>query len=168
LYQTSSGKKLFIITAIACLGIAQLSSWLVETHIARNTTHKVTSFFYCTHIRNLGGIFGIMQGKGWIFGLISLVFLIGLLVYVLRNDNCRRFEYLCFGFVVGGGMSNILDRLIYGSVIDFIDIKGIPYWKYIFNIADIFIHLGIWPVIVAALFSPPIDESPARAGRAEA
>jgi signal peptidase II len=46
----------------------------------------------------------------------------------------------------------VLDRLIYGSVIDFIDVQGIPYWHYVFNTADVMIHLGIWPMLAIGLW----------------
>ena len=64
------------------------------------------------------------------------------------HPTLERYEYICFGFVVGGGAGNITDRLIYGSVIDFIDIQQIPFWHYVFNTADVMIHLGIWPLLI--------------------
>ncbi|MEC7765651.1 MAG: signal peptidase II, partial [Pseudomonadota bacterium] len=66
-----------------------------------------------------------------------------------------RYEYICFGFIVGGGGSNILDRLVYGSVIDFINIQQIPYWNYIFNTADLMVHVGIWPMLILSFLVQP-------------
>jgi signal peptidase II len=47
-----------------------------------------------------------------------------------------------------------LDRVIYGSVIDFIDVQNIPLWNYIFNTADLMIHVGIWPMLALSLYLP--------------
>ena len=44
--------------------------------------------------------------------------------------------------------------LAYGAVIDFIDIQGIPRWNYIFNTADVAIHVGLWPLAIGTLVSP--------------
>jgi signal peptidase II len=69
------------------------------------------------------------------------------------SKTIQRYEYICFGFIVGGGASNILDRLVYGSVIDFIDIQHIPYWNYIFNTADMMVHVGIWPMLILSFWA---------------
>ena len=134
------------------LGLAQISSYLVDRFIEQERSIIMNGFLHLTHVRNLGGIFGIFQGKGWIFAAVSILFLAGLVVYVCKDKTLMKFEYYCYAAIVGGGLSNIVDRLIYGSVIDFIDIQGIPYWNYIFNIADVMIHIGIWPLVMFSLF----------------
>ena len=80
------------------------------------------------------------------------------MAYLWFGNSVRRYEYVCFGFIVGGGASNILDRLIYGSVIDFIDIQHIPYWNYVFNTADVMVHVGIWPMLILSFFIEPIKQ----------
>lgn len=138
--------------ALVCLSISQLSSFLVEQTIAQGDSHVISSFLYFTHIRNMGGVFGMAQGHGWLFALFSVALILGLVVYLWRSQHVRTYEFICFGLVAGGGLSNILDRLIYGSVIDFIDVKGIPYWHYVFNTADTFIHMGLWPMLFISIF----------------
>ena len=71
-----------------------------------------------------------------------------------RNSALNRLERVCLGLIVGGGFSNVLDRVLHGSVIDFIDVRGIPHWHYIFNTADVLIHLGIWPLVLYYLLAP--------------
>jgi len=141
----------FFCASIAVLILAQASSFLVETRIEQGHSLRIFSWLHFTHIRNMGGIFGILQGKGWLFTTMSLIVLMGLMWFVARIQGMRMFEYACYGMIVGGGMSNILDRLIYGSVVDFIDVRGIAYWKYIFNTADVMIHLGIWPLVLFSI-----------------
>jgi len=138
--------------ALVSLSISQFSSYVVEQTIAQGDSRVISSFLHFTHIRNMGGVFGMAQGHGWIFALFSIAQIAGLITYLWRSRQVRVYEFICFGLVAGGGMSNILDRLIYGSVIDFIDVKGIPYWHYVFNTADTFIHIGLWPMLFISIF----------------
>jgi len=153
------GKILFTVIALGGLALCQLGSYLIETHTVRNAPIRVFDFLYVTHVRNMGGIFGIFQGKGWIFALISVLLIVALTIYVYRS-YFNTFEYFLFGLIVAGGSSNILDRIVYGSVIDFIDVRGIAFWQYIFNTADVMIHIGVWPLLIYSFFNPEENDVP--------
>lgn len=142
----------FTAIVLSVLALAQLVGYWVNSNIEQNTTVEWSSLIHFTHIRNHGGVFGMLQGMGWIFAIISIALLLGVSAYLWFSPGIRRYEYICFGFIVGGGTSNILDRFIYGSVIDFIDIQHIPYWNYVFNTADVMIHVGIWPLLFYSFF----------------
>ncbi len=142
----------FAVISAACLALSQLGSYLVNTRIPLGDSVEISSVLHFTHIRNLGGVFGMAQGQGWIFAVFSVVLITALVIYLLRGRQVRVYEFLCFGFIAGGGLSNVLDRLVYGSVIDFIDVRGIPFWHYIFNTADTFVHIGLWPMLFIGLF----------------
>ncbi|PCH61557.1 MAG: signal peptidase II [SAR86 cluster bacterium] len=145
--------SLFAGIALVVMLLSQAIGYWVNTTIELHTTVEVNSLIHFTHIRNYGGVFGMLQGSGWVFGIISIALLIAVTAYLWISDSIKRYEYLCFGFIVGGGSSNILDRYFYGSVIDFIDIQHIPYWNYIFNTADVMVHVGIWPLLFFSLFA---------------
>jgi signal peptidase II len=149
---------LFATVVLATITAAQFSSFLVNTRIPENTTVEISSILHLTHIRNHGGVFGMLQGSGWVFAGISFLLLLAVLGYLCKAEQVARYEYLCFGFITGGGASNILDRFIYGSVVDFIDVQHIPFWHYVFNTADVFIHIGIWPLLLIGLFFHPPDK----------
>ena len=144
---------LFALIAVATLAFAQLIGYAVYNAIPENSTVVINSLVHFTHIRNHGGVFGMLQGSGWLFALISALLLAGVTVYLTLGPEIQRYEYVCFGFIVGGGASNVLDRLIYGSVIDFIDIQHIPYWNYVVKTADVMVHVGIWPMLLLGLFA---------------
>lgn len=140
------------ISRFACISVltllaSQASSYLVNARIGLGETVVINQFLHFTHIRNMGGVFGVLQGHGWVFGLVSFILVAALVIYLLRSRQTQAYEYICFAFIVGGGASNILDRLIYGSVVDFINVQQIPYWHYIFNTADVMIHVGLWPML---------------------
>jgi len=144
---------IFLAIAVTCLSLSQLSSWLVNSSLSIGSSVAVVDgVFNVTHVRNLGGVFGMAQGKGWLFALFSIALISVLCWYLVKGKQVRQYEFIFFGFVAGGGISNILDRLIYGSVVDFIDIRAIPFWNYVFNTADVFIHVGLWPLLFIGLF----------------
>ncbi|ALO47062.1 signal peptidase II [Pseudohongiella spirulinae] len=152
-----SGRKaelrLFGVIAACCLLLSQFSSWAINASLAQGESRVlIDGLLQFTHIRNLGGVFGMAQGMGWLFAIFSIGLIAGLGWYLARGRDVRLYEFIFFGFVAGGGISNILDRFVYGSVVDFIDVLGIPYWNYIFNTADVFIHIGLWPVLFIGLF----------------
>ena len=139
---------IFIVISISVLLLCQAIGLWVNNTIPQNTTLELSRLIHFTHLRNFGGVFGLAQGSGWLFGLISIGLLVVVLAYLIFSPTLERYEYICLGFVVGGGASNITDRLVYGSVIDFIDLQQIPFWHYVFNTADVMIHLGIWPLLI--------------------
>lgn len=146
--ETKTSNMLFFTTIVlAVLTLSQLIGYWVNSTIPQNTTVEWNSLVHFTHIRNHGGVFGMLQGMGGVFAAISIGLLIAVSAYLWLSPSIKRYEYICFGFIVGGGASNILDRFIYGSVIDFINIQHIPYWNYIFNTADVMVHVGIWPLL---------------------
>ncbi|MEQ8313167.1 MAG: signal peptidase II [Gammaproteobacteria bacterium] len=149
----------FFATAVSALLLSQAIGFWVNSNIPVNTTMELNSLIHFTHIRNFGGVFGLAQGSGWLFGLVSIAILVGVIAYLWLGKTLQRFEYICFGFIVGGGASNILDRLVHGSVIDFIDIQHIPYWNYVFNTADVMIHLGIWPMLLLSILAARSSDS---------
>ncbi|MGI9249760.1 MAG: signal peptidase II [Pseudohongiellaceae bacterium] len=141
----------FALVASLSLALAQAIGYWVNIAIPQYSTVELNSLIHLTHIRNFGGVFGLLQGSGWLFALISAMLLGGIIVYLALGRTVRHYEYICFGFIVGGGASNILDRLVYGSVIDYIDIQHIPWWHYVFNVADVMVHLGIWPLLLLSI-----------------
>ena len=138
--------------AVAALSLSQLLNFYVFRFIPESQSWKLNRWIFMTHIRNHGGVFGIFQGKAWLFTTFSALLLIFLIGFLLKSEKVKRFEYICFGFILGGGFSNILDRFFYGSVIDYFDVRGIPHWHYIFNLADVMIHVGLWSMVLISLF----------------
>jgi signal peptidase II len=153
----------FCLTALLVLALSQLSSYLVDSRLAVGDTYIVNAFLHITHVRNIGGTFGLFPGHGFIFAGLSVVIMIVCSIAFLNSKPTHWIQAMLFGFIIGGGAANVADRLIRGSVVDFINVQGIPHWQYIFNTADVFIHLGIWPtLLIGFLYARKEDAS--RAG----
>ena len=150
---TNRHLRAFAVTAVLVLAIAQAASYLVNRFLPLHDTYVVNSILHLTHIRNTGGVFGIFPGNSVLFAATSTLIVVGLTIYLLKSPSTALYHYVCSGIIVGAAVSNICDRLIYGSVVDFIDVQRVPGWHYIFNIADVAIHVGLWPLLLGTLVS---------------
>ena len=111
----------------------------------------IKGFFNITHVRNYGAGFSILQNARLFLSLVSIVaivVLVYLLVITKKKNTLTSMSYL---MVISGALGNLLDRLRQGYVVDFLDFK-IFGWDYpVFNVADIFITIGCFLLIIISL-----------------
>lgn len=136
--------------AIAVLAADQYTKSLVRTHLLPGeSVYFIPHFLKWTYERNIHGAFGLFGN--------SPVLLIGMAIVVLvlfwfsfREAAARSLVVrIAFGMIVGGAIGNIVDRLHYGYVIDFIDFYRI--WPNIFNVGDSCITIGVGLLLLASL-----------------
>lgn len=132
------------ITLIIIL-IDQITKFLINANFQLNQSFPlIKNILHLTYIQNFGAGFGILQNQQWILIFVSL-FVIGVIYYYI--DRIKEKEILLqvlVGFVLGGTIGNLIDRLIYGFVIDFLDFRIWP----VFNIADSFVTIGVIGLII--------------------
>ena len=94
---------------------------------------------------NTGISYGLFSGGGdfqkWILISLSILIIIFLLSFI-RNESSI-LSKLSISFIIGGALGNVLDRFTYGAVVDFISLHAKGFSWYIFNIADMFIVVGV-------------------------
>ena len=90
--------------------------------------------------------FGMMKDHRWVFMVFSSIAIIALLVYLFRFRPKSRWMQISMAFIIGGGIGNMIDRIILGYVVDFIDFTLINFA--VFNIADSFVCIGAGMMIV--------------------
>lgn len=103
-----------------------------------------------TYIQNRGMAMGMLADHRWVFMVLSVVMIAGIILYVIFAKNARRLPVCILAAILGGGIGNMIDRFAYGYVVDFIDVKLLPFWKWIFNVADMFVTVGA--VLLAVIF----------------
>lgn len=107
---------------------------------------EISGIFDLTMVWNRGVSFGIGQSEGimrWVLVALTTAIAIGFFVWLLRVG--RKWTGLALALVVGGAIGNVIDRVLFGAVVDFLDFSGIwhPYFfNYVFNIADAAICVG--------------------------
>ncbi len=104
----------------------------------------IKNFFHLTYVTNDGIAFGMnIPGGGYFFTIIAL-FLTGLLIWYLWQSRSKAFLLrLSLAVILAGAMGNLVDRVLYGKVVDFLDFMIGSYHWYIFNIADSAVTVGI-------------------------
>ncbi len=114
----------------------------------RETLPIIPGFLHFTLTKNPGITFGLLQGKTFIVTLIPAITIIfGIWWYVFKAED--RFTRFIISLIIGGGAGNLIDRLQYGYVIDFIDVRGV--WPFIFNFADMCVVIGFSLLILKLL-----------------
>ncbi|MDO4536961.1 MAG: signal peptidase II [Coriobacteriales bacterium] len=116
------------------------------------------------HVENTGAAFSMGEGAGPLFVLIALVFLAGAAIFVWRTDDMPLRLAGAVGLVAGGGIGNMIDRIMNGSVTDFFATAFIDFP--VFNVADICVTVGIVCVVIGFWLWDGLGESdePYRSG----
>ena len=151
---------LWLIPIAAVIGLDQLTKWLVVTNMnyveaPPHSIPVIDGILNFTYIHNDGAAMGILDDHRWVFMVASTLAIIAICVFmfVYYNKYYHPFLYLSLSFIVGGGIGNMIDRTALGYVVDFIDVRFIPFWEWIFNVADSFVCVGCAMVILYILIS---------------
>jgi signal peptidase II len=169
-------KLLFLTAGIVFLVDQLTKAWIfknlpLDSYFYPDSIRVIEDFFYIVHIGNEGAAWGMFSGKsGWL-ALFAVVALYA--IYKIRHtlELHRRIMQFSFGLLIGGIIGNLVDRLIHGHVIDFLDFHLpfqipwiMPTGRYpSFNIADCGIVIGVFLYIGVSFFSPG-DNNPDRDG----
>lgn len=118
------------------------------------TDPVIPGFFNLAHVLNKGAAFGFLNNPDsnwqiWFFAAIT-VFAVGFIYYLLTTaDKGDRFFIWGLGLVLGGALGNLIDRMRFGFVVDFLDFYVGDYHWPAFNVADIAITCGAFAIIVS-------------------
>lgn len=140
---------MIIILSIIFIIIDQLSKIIIVNNLTNNKSIEVIkSFFYLTYTNNKGAAFSILTGRRILLILVALI-VIGVLIYYVRKNKIEgKVNKIALSLVIGGSIGNLIDRILRGAVVDFIDVKIFGYNFPIFNLADTFIVIGVFLLII--------------------
>ena len=153
-----SGRRPLLVSVVGVVVILdQVVKALVRPRLELHESIDVISgFFSLTRVHNTGAAFGLMNNidfplKAAVLALLQTAALIGLTVYVAMLAPHQRLTRLGLSFVIGGAIGNLIDRVIYGYVLDFFDFYrgGWHFWA--FNVADAAINIGVALMILDML-----------------
>jgi len=126
--------------------VDQASKLLITGTMTLNHSIPVLAgIFHITYIRNPGAAFGIMANRTTVFIAISLLVIAGIIVFYYKQGAKRGIIPSSLGLIAGGALGNLVDRVRFGEVIDFLDFRVWP----IFNLADSVIVVGSALLVLA-------------------
>jgi signal peptidase II len=115
---------------------------------------RITGFLDFAMVWNYGISFGLLAGDSplarWGLSVVALAVVVGLLIWLRRND--RGLIAGGVGLIIGGAIGNVIDRLRFGAVADFLHFYAGQYSFWVFNVADSAISIGVMLLIVDSLF----------------
>ena len=133
--------------------IDQVSKYyIINVFEFQNEAIYLSSFLNLQLIWNEGIAFGLLSFENDLYYnsiTFVIIIVISILLFLIKNDD--QYSYF-YSIIVGGALGNLIDRIRYSSVPDFIDFHISNFHWFVFNIADIFVSLGVICLIVAEIF----------------
>lgn len=137
--------------AAAIVALDQWTKWLVRRDLPLYASKdSILGIFHITHVENTGGAWSMFSGQLWLFIGVMALFVALIVVLIWKQWLKKPFEWWCLAAILGGGIGNLIDRLANGRVTDMIclDFVNFP----VFNVADCFITVGCFALIVYVIF----------------
>lgn len=140
--------------AIIVLLIDQITKWSILKYLEIGERIVIWDpWFAILSHRNRGAAWGMLEGQMWIFFVVTIVVIIGILYFYFKEAKGKPLYQICLMLLLGGALGNFIDRLFRGEVVDFIDVL-IPIIHYefpIFNIADSALTIAVIMLIIAII-----------------
>ncbi len=138
------------------LVLDQITKYIIRTHVQLyDTVTVIPGFFNITYVRNKGAAFGILSSlpefwRSAFFIAVTIVAVAAIIALIIKTTD--RLPVYAFSLIAGGAMGNLIDRIRYGEVVDFIQwyVKS-HYWPS-FNVADSAITIGVVLLAIEMLF----------------
>ena len=138
--------------SLLVLALDQATKWVVDHSMRVYESIELAPFFQLTYLRNQGAAFSFLSNAGgwqrWFFVALSVVFSAGITYWLVRMPPGRHWEAAAWSLVLGGAVGNLIDRVLFGYVIDFLDVFYAQWHWPAFNVADSAITIGIVMLLV--------------------
>lgn len=142
-------KLKIIISSIILLIIDIVIKLIISNKLILNESICViNNFFYITYVKNTGVAWSILSGKINLIIIITLIIISVLIIYIFNKKNYSILEIISYSMILSGSIGNLIDRIIYGYVIDYLDFNILGYNYPIFNFADMCIVIGIILILI--------------------
>lgn len=144
-------KKLAIISLV-CIIIDQIIKVVITTNVEfAHSINVINNFFRITYLQNTGAAWSILSGNRILLIIVTIIAL-GIIYYVfLKNKKIKNYESILLGLLLGGIIGNLIDRVRFGYVIDYLDFNIFSYHYPVFNFADICIVISIIILVIISL-----------------
>jgi len=165
-----AGRLPYLGLALLALALDRGTKILVEAHLDRSRSVEVIpGFFDLTYVRNPGGVFGILRNldegiRSALFTIFPAIAIVFIAAYAAHLPASRKLAQASLALILGGAAGNLVDRLRYGQVIDFLDVYWRDYHWPAFNLADSAICIGVGMLILETVLAREEPAPDAAAG----
>ena len=146
--------RLEVAVAAGIVVVDQITKALVRAHVPLyDTVPVVSGILNLTHVRNSGAAFGFLNAvefpyKSAILALVATAAFVGIAFYAARTATDERVARFGLAMILAGAVGNLIDRLVFGSVVDFVDVVFGSWHFWAFNVADSAITLGVIAMMI--------------------
>ena len=147
-----TAKEYILYTAIIAIGIIldQLTKILSSKFLSKvETVPIIRNVLHLTYVENRGAAFGMLKDHRWVFMVTSTVMILALLAYLYLGFSENMLYTVSISMIISGGIGNMIDRTLFGYVVDFIDFRLINFA--VFNGADSFVCVGAGILMLALI-----------------
>ena len=144
-------KKIVMLICCAVLIVADQLTKLWATSSLQDVTSKdfIPGLIDFRYVENRGAAFGMLQNHRWVF-IIPTVIIVLVCLYILLFKNIKNFLFnTAIVLIIAGGIGNLIDRIYFGYVIDFINFTFVDF--YVFNIADCCVVVSVCLLVLYSL-----------------
>jgi signal peptidase II len=138
-----------LLIVLSIIAIDQITKYLVISYLTPSDSIEIFPFLHLVIVRNTGAAFGMFRNFGSTFFVGISVLAVIFIVYLLIKSS---YNFIGLSLVLGGAIGNLIDRILYGKVVDFIDFSIGKFHWYTFNIADSSLTVGIIVIFLISLF----------------
>lgn len=118
--------------------------------VVNESINIINNFFSLTYVKNTGAAWSILSGKQFFLIIVTIIVIIFLLIYLYKMKNYSSLDIIGYSLLLAGALGNLIDRIFYGYVIDYLDFLIFNYDFPIFNIADCCIVIGIMILFISS------------------
>ena len=136
--------KILQVSAVVVV-LDQITKALTRSYLdLYDSVPVITNFFHLTYVTNDGMAFGLnFPGGSYVFLFISIILTIVIFMYLWKEQNNHMLMRLSLALILAGAVGNLIDRLLFGQVVDFFDFMIGDYHWYILHVADSAVTIGM-------------------------
>ena len=146
---------MWLFLSLIILILDQITKTWVSSHLSFNQPINILPHFDLRLLHNTGAAWSILADQGgwqrWFLSGLAIIVSIIIMVWLTRLNSKQRWLACALALILGGALGNVMDRIIYGYVVDFIDIYYQTWHWPAFNIADIAISIGAVMLLIDAI-----------------
>lgn len=144
-------KLISTVVIIALVGLDQLIKILVDLYLKPISSKMlIPGFLQLRYLENDGAMMGMMGGKTTVMTALAVICMIAVLVVIYSGWLTSKIDYISVVLIAAGGFGNIIDRIVRGFVIDYIEVLFVDF--YIFNFADCLITCAAFTIIFYQIY----------------